>query len=95
MSKPSFQPGVYKHYRGGLYRALFLACDHETQELVVVYVPLQPHDPSQPQIRPLATPGKDSWTDKVKGKLRELPDGPDGIARYDVPRVPRFKRVGE
>jgi hypothetical protein len=62
------QPGIYQHYKGGEYRVLFLAADHETQELLVVYVPLEKHGfhHSRPQVRPLATLGKDSWTDIVE-----------------------------
>lgn len=92
-------PGLYKHYRGGLYRVLFVARDHETQEELVVYVPLQAHGdeplPSPPQVRPLATPGKDSWTDTVRNGVQELPDDPDGTPRYGTLSVPRFTRVGD
>lgn len=32
-----FQPGTYSHFKGGVYEALFLAKDSETQEDMVVY----------------------------------------------------------
>ena len=32
---------VYKHYKGGLYRMLFVARDSETTEAVVVYMALK------------------------------------------------------
>lgn len=34
------KPGVYRHYKGKLYLVLFLARHSETQEEMVVYVPL-------------------------------------------------------
>ncbi|HQA98625.1 MAG TPA: DUF1653 domain-containing protein [Candidatus Dojkabacteria bacterium] len=37
--KRKFQPGVYKHFKGGMYLALMLAKDSETEEDVVVYIP--------------------------------------------------------
>ena len=35
-----FKPGLYRHYKGGLYRALFLATDEATKQPHVVYVAL-------------------------------------------------------
>ena len=35
-----FKPGVYRHFKGGMYLALMLAKDFETEEDVVVYIPL-------------------------------------------------------
>jgi hypothetical protein len=37
------QPGVYRHYKGGLYIVFYVARHHETGEEWVVYAPLQPH----------------------------------------------------
>ena len=34
-------PGVYRHYKGGLYRFLFTATEEEKQRLVVVYLSLE------------------------------------------------------
>jgi hypothetical protein len=36
-----FRPGLYRHYKGKLYRALFLATHHENEQQFVVYVPLE------------------------------------------------------
>lgn len=35
---------VYRHYKGGIYRALDIARHTETQELMVVYEHLWPHE---------------------------------------------------
>jgi len=32
-----WKPGIYRHYKGKLYEALFLARHSETEELMVVY----------------------------------------------------------
>lgn len=37
MTEFIFTPGMYRHFKGGVYEALFLAKDGETQEDVVVY----------------------------------------------------------
>lgn len=39
-SERKFIPGVYRHFKGGMYLALLLAKDSETEEDVVVYIPL-------------------------------------------------------
>lgn len=70
-----FKPGVYKHYKGGLYRALFLAQDstnvdlgdptgqlESTQELCVVYVALDGAHAGQINVRTLA-----QWHDLIGG----------------------------
>lgn len=36
----AFTPGVYRHFKGGMYLALMLAKDSESEEDVVVYIPL-------------------------------------------------------
>lgn len=40
---PPFKPGTYRHYKGGEYEALTLACHEETHEWYVVYRPLYDH----------------------------------------------------
>jgi len=35
-----FIPGVYRHFKGGMYLALMLAKDSETEQDFVVYIPL-------------------------------------------------------
>jgi hypothetical protein len=54
--------GVYKHYKGGLYRVLFLSKHSETEEILVNYQSL--HFGSY-YSRPL-----DSWNLKVNKKPR-------------------------
>lgn len=75
----SFRPGLYRHYKGGLYIALFLCSHHETGETFVAYVS-QEHLDSGVRLREWCSPGKDSWTDDVDG-------GDAGL-------VPRFAWVG-
>jgi hypothetical protein len=57
-----FRPGKHNHHRGGQYTAICIALDHETREPMVVYVSLT-HGTTC--VRPLCTPGEDSWTDLV------------------------------
>ncbi|MGH6890493.1 MAG: DUF1653 domain-containing protein [Rhizomicrobium sp.] len=37
LEQPWVQPGQYQHFKGGLYRVLFVATHSETGEVVVVY----------------------------------------------------------
>ena len=50
-----FKPGVYKHFKGGMYLALILAKDSETLDDFVVYIPLydKPESGTRAWIRPL------------------------------------------
>lgn len=41
--KPDLKLGKYRHYKGGEYAIIALACDEETHEWLVVYRPL--YDP--------------------------------------------------
>lgn len=75
-----FMPGIYKHYKGGLYRAMHLAEHHETRAPMVVYLSL---DKGTFNVRPWAKLGEDSWTDQVR---EQQLDG-------DGPWVPRFEFV--
>lgn len=43
-----FTPGVYQHYKGPKYLALFVARHSETEERLVVYMPLEPKDGEAP-----------------------------------------------
>lgn len=43
-AEPSFEPGTYRHYKGGEYRAICVACDEATLEWMVVYRPLYEHE---------------------------------------------------
>ena len=47
IEKRNFVPGVYRHFKGGMYLALMLAKDSETEEDVVVYIPLYYKEESQ------------------------------------------------
>lgn len=47
-----FKPGIYKHFKGTEYRALFIAKHSETLEELVVYEPL--HGGDNRWIRPLS-----------------------------------------
>lgn len=35
--KPSIEKGMYRHYKGGVYDVLYVACHTETLEWYVVY----------------------------------------------------------
>jgi hypothetical protein len=59
---PGFQFGKYVHYKGGEYVALHLAYHHESREIMVVYVSCEK---GTINVRPLNTPGQDSWWDLV------------------------------
>lgn len=41
--KPDLKLGKYRHYKGGEYEVVALACDEETHEWLVVYRPLYEH----------------------------------------------------
>ena len=90
--KPEFKPGVYRHYKGGLYHALFLAKQNEVLSpsiRVVVYISMTTGDV---YTRPYSDPRFDSWTDHVRLEegwtprfsyvgIQELkPETPDGNA---------------
>jgi hypothetical protein len=59
-----FRTGLYRHYKGDLYTALFVLTHHETGEKFVAYV--SHNQASGVRLRELNTPGKDSWLDNVK-----------------------------
>lgn len=62
MNPEDFKPGIYDHYKGGIYVALFVVAHHESGERFVAYVSC---DHKTTRVRELATPGKDSWCDVV------------------------------
>lgn len=45
-----FIPGVYRHFKGEKYLALTLAKDSETEEDVVVYIPLYYKEESETRV---------------------------------------------
>jgi len=53
MSKEEFKPGIYKHFKGNLFLALFLAKHSETEEDLVIYVDLYENKSGQIWARPL------------------------------------------
>ena len=61
---PNFQPGVYKHWKGGLYRALFLARDSVSEQkgrLLVIYISMTN---GNVYARPLYGE-ESSWSDEI------------------------------
>lgn len=62
-----FKPGVYRHFKGGMYYALCLGKDSETEEDVVIYFTLydKPESGTRVWVRPLSM-----FMDQ-----KELPDG--------------------
>jgi len=65
--KREFIPGVYKHFKGSMYLALMLAKDSETEEDMVVYIPLYDRPES----------GTRAWVRSLKSFMgtKELEDG--------------------
>lgn len=66
-----FKPGIWRHYKGGLYLALFLArfSEHREVELVVYFSLSKLVFWARPYKIPLLE-GDDCWCDRV-----EWPDG--------------------
>lgn len=92
-----FKPGIYTHYKGGMYTALMLVRHHETRELLVLYVShktgnIQVRELRQPEMADMGTvqlqPSRvDAWTDVVEWQV-PMPDG--SAATHG----PRFVYVG-
>ena len=74
-----FKPGLYRHYKGGLYTAVCLVTHHETRRPMVLYVS---HTYGGTNVRPLAGwPGdQDAWL---------------GYVRHEGDLVARFTFVGD
>jgi len=55
LEERKFIPGVYRHFKGGIYLALMLAKDSVTEEDVDVYIPLYYKEESETKawVRPL------------------------------------------
>jgi hypothetical protein len=66
-SEREFVPGVYRHFKGGMYLALMLAKDSNTEEDVVVYIPLYYKEESETK----------AWVRSLKEFMgsKELEDG--------------------
>ena len=86
----TFRPGLYEHYKGGLYLALMIVEHHETREPYVVYLSTG-HNTIN--IRPWAKPGEDSWTDSVYAK-RTIECCYNDIVIAEG-QTPRFRYVGK
>lgn len=85
LSDPAnFKPGLYRHYKGGMYVALFLGRHHEGGTLMVAYVSMAR---GTINFREWAKPGKDSWIDMVQYPAK-------GGETYSGEIVPRFTYLG-
>lgn len=64
---PDFPKGIYRHYKGGLYEVIDVACHSETLEWYVVYRHLK-HEDGVPDtwIRPLTMFTEDIEVDGVR-----------------------------
>jgi hypothetical protein len=63
-------PGIYRHYKGGEYLVLTVARHSETDEALVIYMPLYSHDAGGlvPWARPLAM-----FEEEVEVEGRKVP----------------------
>lgn len=68
------EPGVYRHYRGGLYRVLFTALHHESRRAMVVYVSMTHGSINVRPMRGTAS-DPDGFLDEVRGEGTFLGDG--------------------
>lgn len=71
-SKPSIaelKPGLYRHFKGGLYEVLGLARHSETEEVHVLYRPLYDEE-SGLWLRPLAM--FDEWVERDGRRFRRF-----------------------
>ncbi len=79
-----FKPGLYRHYKGGLYTAICLVTHHETRKPMVLYVS---HTYGGMNVRPLH-----GWEGDLDGWEDVVDEAADGGT---LPRlVPRFQFVG-
>lgn len=53
LDQSTIEPGLYRHYKGGLYKVLGAARHSETLEILVVYEALYKNDLGQLWVRPL------------------------------------------
>jgi hypothetical protein len=63
-----FQPGLYRHYKGGLYVAFCIANAHDIGVPAIDLVIYFSLERQQFWGRPLYLAGEDSWTDRVRDK---------------------------
>jgi hypothetical protein len=82
-----FRPGVYRHYKGGMYRALMLVKHHDTRFDMVVYLSYDKHSINCRPLNGWAMRGPNACTD---------PDGWNDVVRDEAGNmVRRFEYVGE
>lgn len=48
--EPTLKKGIYRHYKGGIYEVIELACNSETLEWYVVYVSKERSDQDLPSV---------------------------------------------
>lgn len=82
-------PGRYRHFKGGEYELLGVACHSETREDYVVYRPLYPLAPGDPAlwVRPAAM-----WRQQVE---RDGYSGPRFLYIEPMPRAAAGTAFGE
>lgn len=73
-----FRPGVYRHYKGGLYTAFALGRHHETGRTLVLY---KSHERGTVNVRPLV-----GWPDDPDGWTVPVVLEPKSGERHMVPR---------
>lgn len=87
-----FKPGLWRHYKGGLYTAIGLVTHHETRKPMVLYVS---HTYGATNVRPLH-----GWTDEHPFSGGD-PKDPDGwldfvpMPEEPVLKVARFEFIGD
>lgn len=87
-----FKPGLYRHYKGSDYRALFIVYHHDTEEAFVVYISYA--HPAKIRLREYATEGKDSWTDFVQPEWNEMVWANPVSSSSDGHVYKRFEYIG-
>jgi hypothetical protein len=82
----TFVPGVYRHYKGGLYTAIMLVKHHESRCAMVLYTS---HTFGTTNVRPLCgyLGDEDAWNDWVDSSTGKAITKPD---RSNPNHVPRF-----
>jgi len=78
-------PGIYRHYKGGLYVVIGVARYHDSGAQYVVYHPIAPHDDSDDSVRLNVRP-LTATEDDPDGFLSPAVDTQNGVGVF----VPRF-----
>ena len=84
-----FRPGVYRHYKGGLYHAIALGWMNEVSTphmLGVIYLSMTT---GEWHVRPYTSLILDAWCDEVLAPYTDVPEGHTAEVW-----VPRFIYVG-